>query len=73
MKTLVTKQNQENVNTFYHINMVNKSDKQPLRVRRNGATKTWKTRPDEFRIPVKYGLYEYAYITQDNCNEWTIN
>jgi hypothetical protein len=23
--------------------------------RRNGATQTWKTRPGEFRIPVKYG------------------
>jgi hypothetical protein len=24
--------------------------------RRNGATKLWKTRPDDFRIPVKAGL-----------------
>ena len=29
---------------------------------RNGQTKTWKTRPGEFRIPVKYGLYRYGYI-----------
>ena len=34
--------------------------------RRNGMTKTWKTRPGEFRIPVKYGLYSYGYI--DNVN-----
>jgi hypothetical protein len=26
------------------------------RVRRNGMTQTWKTRPDEWRIPVKYGI-----------------
>lgn len=31
--------------------------------RRNGKTKLWKTRPNEFRIPVKRGLYEYGYIT----------
>ncbi len=29
---------------------------------RNGRTKIWKTRPGEFRIPVKYGLYDYGYI-----------
>lgn len=34
--------------------------------RRNGKTKTWVTRPDEFRIPVKYGLYAYDYIDETN-------
>lgn len=32
--------------------------------RRNGATKTWKTRPGEFRVPVKYGMRDYSYIDQ---------
>src|SRR5690349_3563608 len=32
--------------------------------RRNGATKTWVTRPAEFRVPVKYGLRGYGYITE---------
>lgn len=27
-----------------------------VRVRRNGATQTWKTRPMEWRMPVKYGM-----------------
>jgi hypothetical protein len=31
--------------------------------RRNGRTTTWKTRPNEYRIPYKYGMYEYGYIT----------
>jgi len=31
--------------------------------RRNGKTQTWKTRPDEYRIPVKYGMYNYSQIT----------
>lgn len=30
--------------------------------RRNGATQTWKTRPGEFRIPVKYGMRNYGYL-----------
>lgn len=30
--------------------------------RRNGQTQTWKTRPDDFRVPVKHGLYEYAAV-----------
>lgn len=32
--------------------------------RRNGATQTWKTRPDDFRVPVKYGLRQYGQIRQ---------
>lgn len=30
--------------------------------RRNGATQTWKTRPEHFRIPVKYGMYDFGQI-----------
>lgn len=33
------------------------------RLRRNGQTKTWKTRPSEFRIPVKAGLRVTTYVT----------
>jgi len=34
--------------------------------RRNGATKVWKTRPSEYRIPVKAGLRSYGYITDES-------
>lgn len=34
------------------------------RLRRNGRTQTWKTRPSEFRIPVKAGLKAYAALTE---------
>jgi len=34
-------------------------------LRVTGQTQTWKTRPDDFRFPVKYGMYESA-----TC-EWT--
>jgi hypothetical protein len=33
------------------------------RVRRNGRTKRWTSRPEEFRIPIKMGLRNYGYIT----------
>jgi hypothetical protein len=33
----------------------------------NGAVKTWKTRPDKVRVPLKHGLYAYGYLTQYNC------
>lgn len=31
--------------------------------RRNGKTKTWKTRPDDFRIPVKCGFRTTFQLT----------
>ena len=34
--------------------------------RRNGATKTWKTRPGEFRIPVKAGFSACGELTHNN-------
>ena len=56
-------------NNFEHVSLTN-ADKTPQRWRRNGATKTWKTRPGEFRIPIKRGLREFGYITQDNVHEF---
>lgn len=32
------------------------------KIRRNGKTKTWKTRPGEFQIPIKAGLKSYGYL-----------
>ena len=34
------------------------------RLRQNGQVKLWKTRPTEFRIPVKAGLRAYGAITE---------
>lgn len=36
------------------------------RLRRNGKTQFWKTRPDEFSIPVKAGLRACGRVTQDS-------
>lgn len=40
------------------------------RWRRNGKTTTWKTRPNDFVIPVKHGLYEYGRITGSMAGSW---
>lgn len=36
----------------------------------SGKCQTWKTRPDDFRLPVKHGLYESSAITPENAGEW---
>lgn len=54
---------------LHHVSIKNRSG-EPYRVRVNGKLKTWKTRPSEFKLPVKHGLYEYGYITEQNINDW---
>lgn len=40
--------------------------------RRNGVTQTWKTRPGEFRIPVKYGLRNYSQIYDHDAQDFHV-
>lgn len=68
---MITKQQAMTEREFHHTTAKN-ADGTPLRCRANGKCKTWKTRPDEFRLPVKYGLKQCFYITEDNANEWNI-
>ena len=56
---------------FHHVSVKN-SDGTPMRCRVNGMCKVWKTRPDEFRLPVKFGLEECFYITEFNAEEWEV-
>lgn len=44
-----------------------------IRYRPNGAVKVWKTRPDEFRLPIKFGLRGYGYIDQDNAGQFHLS
>lgn len=57
------------IKMFYHKTLRN-ADDTPLRVRVSGKTHTWKKRPNEFKTPVKYGLYDSTYITHENMHEW---
>ena len=35
-----------------------------------GKPKTWKRDPYRVTVPVKYGLYDHAYITEQTLNDW---
>lgn len=39
-------------------------------VRRNGRTKLWKTRPGEFQIPIKAGMFAHGYLRHDNLGSF---
>lgn len=41
-----------------------------VNVRANGQCKTWKRRPLDFVLPIKFGLYEYSCITHDNAESF---
>ena len=32
--------------------------------RRSGRTNVWKTKPDKFLVPVKFGLHRYGYVSE---------
>lgn len=68
---IVTKENQEGVEIFYHISKKDAKGN-ALKVRRTGKTTAWQRDPKKFSIPVKYGLREYGYITTSNAEEWSI-
>mgnify|MGYP003394573501 FL=1 len=40
--------------------------------RRNGQTRTWKRDVARFEVPIKYGLYEYSTINQNNAANWHV-
>jgi hypothetical protein len=67
----VNKENALTANRFEHVSIKN-ADKTPARCKRNGKTKIWVTRPDEFKIPVKHGLRDCFYIDNTNCNDWNV-
>jgi hypothetical protein len=73
---MITKQDAMTHMEFWHITRTN-ADGTPMRVRKNGSCKTWKTRPDEFKLPVKYGIKDCFYIAHtrgdiDNTAEWCV-
>lgn len=58
--------------TLYHQSQRN-ADGSPVRCRINGKLKTWKRDPNRFEIPVKYGLKDCFYITNESAIDWCIN
>lgn len=58
--------------TIYLIGHYN-SDGTPMSYRITGKIQFWKTRPNDFRIPVKRGLYEYGEVTPHNMGICTLD
>lgn len=56
---------------FYHRTLRN-SDRSPLRARVSGKCKTLKRQPEIFKLPIKHGLRDHGYITNDNAMDWCI-
>jgi hypothetical protein len=55
--------------TFYNQNLRG-ADKRPMRCRVSGKCRIWVTRPDEFVLPVKYGMYHSFTISRINAHAW---
>ena len=66
---MISKHEAMTARNFEHVTVKN-ADGSPLRCRANGKCQTWKTRPDEFKLPVKHGLRDFFYITGENAGEW---
>lgn len=71
---MITKQEavQLQAGTILHHKFLTNADGTPLRVRVNGKCKTWVTRPSEFRLPCKRGIYDYYAIDHNNAVEWDV-
>lgn len=68
---VITRETVSDANEFWHRYMRN-ADNSPVRCRRSGKTKLWKTRPNDYRIPVKYGLKKSFYLTHETSINWCI-
>ena len=55
--------------TIYSVNDVN-ADGSPQRWRINGKVQLWKRDAGRIRIPIKRGLYENSYLTENNLGEF---
>lgn len=62
------------VNAMFHHKTLKNADGTPMRFRKNGQLQTWKTRPEEFRLPVKYGLHgcKINAITHENAGDFEL-
>jgi hypothetical protein len=69
---VITKHEAMTLDTLYHAveRYSARAGGRAKQVRVTGRCKTWVTRPDDFRLPVKYGMYECLYITPRNAYEW---
>jgi len=52
---------------LHHVSNKN-VDGTPQRWKVNGKPKTWKRNPERVKVPIKQGLYNYDYLTEDTLH-----
>jgi len=57
---------------LYHVENKN-ADGTPQRWKVNGKPKIWKRSPERVQVPLKHGLYDYDYLTEDSLNLVVLN
>lgn len=67
MITLSQAKNLKRGQILHHVSNKN-ADGTPQRWKVNGEVKTWKTMPERVRVPVKYGLKRYDYVTENDLH-----
>lgn len=67
MITLEQAKNLKHGDILWHVSDRN-ADNTPVRWRVNGKVKTWKRNPNRVQVPVKHGLWDYDYITEDTLH-----
>lgn len=68
---MITKAQAMTARHFEHVTLKD-SRGAPVRCRASGQCQTWVTRPDDFKLPVKYGLKQSFYITPANAADWRV-
>lgn len=63
----------EQAMTKYNFILLEQGTHKTSNWRANGKCKTWVTRPDEFKLPIKHGLYNYGYLTNENAHLFIVN
>lgn len=62
---------EEALNAQHFESLIHKNrDGSRLRARRNGKTKTWKTRSEQFEIPLKHGLKCCFRVNETEAKDW---
>jgi len=67
---MITLKQAKNLNygDILHHTINKNADGTPQRWRVNGKVKTWKRSSSKVKIPLKYGLYRYDYLTENDLN-----
>jgi hypothetical protein len=67
MITLEQAKNLKHGDILYHV--INRNaDGSPQRWRVNGKVRTWKRNPERIQVPLKYGLKNFDYLTENELD-----